>query len=91
MPTPWPLVGRAAELADIADAMDLGAGGVLFADPAGVGKTRLATEPVDEAAQGAGHQLGGRVGVEVRDLDPLEELVLPERRHGGGGAPGDDA
>ena len=44
MPTPWPLVGRAAELADVADAMDLGAGGVLFAGPAGVGKTRLATE-----------------------------------------------
>ncbi len=41
---PWPLVGRAAELADVADAMDLGAGGVLFAGPAGVGKTRLATE-----------------------------------------------
>jgi len=37
-------VGRAAELADVADAMDLGAGGVLFAGPAGVGKTRLATE-----------------------------------------------
>jgi hypothetical protein len=44
MPNPWPLVGRAAELADVADAMDLGAGGVLFAGPAGVGKTRLATE-----------------------------------------------
>ncbi|HSO96325.1 MAG TPA: AAA family ATPase, partial [Acidimicrobiia bacterium] len=44
MPTPWPLVGRAAELADVADAMDLGAGGVLFAGPPGVGKTRLATE-----------------------------------------------
>jgi predicted ATPase len=44
MPIPWPLVGRAAELADVADAMDLGAGGVLFAGPAGVGKTRLATE-----------------------------------------------
>jgi DNA-binding CsgD family transcriptional regulator len=44
MPHLWPLVGRAAELADVADAMDLGAGGVLFAGPAGVGKTRLATE-----------------------------------------------
>lgn len=44
MPNPWPLVGRTAELADVADAMDFGAGGVLFAGPAGVGKTRLATE-----------------------------------------------
>jgi DNA-binding CsgD family transcriptional regulator len=44
MPNPWPLVGRAAELADVADAMDLGDVGVLFAGPAGVGKTRLATE-----------------------------------------------
>jgi ATP/maltotriose-dependent transcriptional regulator MalT len=49
MPTPWPLVGRAAELADVADAMDLGAGGVLFAGPAGVGKTRLATECLELA------------------------------------------
>ena len=46
MPTTWPLVGRADELAEVAAAMDRGGGGVVLAGPAGVGKTRLATECV---------------------------------------------
>jgi len=42
---PWPLVGREAELRFVADALsDGGAGGVVIAGPAGVGKTRLALE-----------------------------------------------
>ena len=40
----WPLVGRVTELTQVAAAIDTGAGGVLFAGPAGVGKTRLAFE-----------------------------------------------
>jgi DNA-binding CsgD family transcriptional regulator len=44
----WPLVGRERELATVGEVMDQrsdgGAGGVLLAGPAGVGKTRLATE-----------------------------------------------
>ncbi|HMF04758.1 MAG TPA: LuxR C-terminal-related transcriptional regulator [Acidimicrobiia bacterium] len=40
----WPLVGRVTELTQVATAMDGEAGGVLFAGPAGVGKTRLAVE-----------------------------------------------
>ncbi|HKA94071.1 MAG TPA: AAA family ATPase, partial [Acidimicrobiia bacterium] len=40
----WPLVGRVTELTQVAAAMDGEAGGVLFAGPAGVGKTRLAVE-----------------------------------------------
>ncbi len=40
----WPLVGREAELAAVGGFMDDDAGGVLLAGPAGVGKTRLATE-----------------------------------------------
>ena len=40
----WPLVGRVAELTRVTAAMDGESGGVLFAGPAGVGKTRLAFE-----------------------------------------------
>lgn len=47
--TPWPLVGRASELAAVGDAMDSAAAGVLFAGPPGVGKTRLATECLELA------------------------------------------
>jgi DNA-binding CsgD family transcriptional regulator len=49
MPTTWPLVGRTAELAAVAAAMDDSRGGVVLAGPAGVGKTRLATECLDLA------------------------------------------
>ncbi|MFL6243838.1 MAG: AAA family ATPase, partial [Acidimicrobiia bacterium] len=47
----WPLVGRVTELTQVAAAMDAGAGGVLFAGPAGVGKTRLAFECLGFAAE----------------------------------------
>jgi DNA-binding CsgD family transcriptional regulator len=41
----WPLVGREAELRLVDDALSAGTtGGVVIAGPAGVGKTRLATE-----------------------------------------------
>jgi DNA-binding CsgD family transcriptional regulator len=41
----WPLVGREAELRHVDDALSAGGGGgVVIAGPAGVGKTRLATE-----------------------------------------------
>jgi AAA ATPase domain len=45
----WPLVGRAAELSRVVEAIDGHAGGVLLAGPAGVGKTRLAFECVSLA------------------------------------------
>ncbi|HMG28299.1 MAG TPA: LuxR C-terminal-related transcriptional regulator [Acidimicrobiia bacterium] len=47
----WPLVGRVTELTQVAAAMDGEAGGVLFAGPAGVGKTRLAVECLGLASQ----------------------------------------
>ncbi|HEY3095955.1 MAG TPA: LuxR C-terminal-related transcriptional regulator [Acidimicrobiia bacterium] len=50
----WPLVGRAAELSRVVGAMDGGAGGVLLAGPAGVGKTRLAFE-CESVATGRGY------------------------------------
>jgi hypothetical protein len=40
----WPLVGRAAELTRVGEVLRAGAGGVVLAGPAGVGKTRLAGE-----------------------------------------------
>jgi DNA-binding CsgD family transcriptional regulator len=40
----WPLVGRDAELAEVQAVMATGGAGVLLIGPAGVGKTRLATE-----------------------------------------------
>ena len=47
----WPLVGREPELAAVAALMDDDAGGVLLSGPAGVGKTRLATECLALAEQ----------------------------------------
>jgi DNA-binding CsgD family transcriptional regulator len=47
----WPLVGRVTELTQVAAAMNREAGGVLFAGPAGVGKTRLAVECLGFAAE----------------------------------------
>jgi ATP-dependent Clp protease ATP-binding subunit ClpA len=47
----WPLVGRVTELTQVAAAMNREAGGVLFAGPAGVGKTRLAVESLGFAAE----------------------------------------
>ncbi|MEX2588259.1 MAG: LuxR C-terminal-related transcriptional regulator, partial [Actinomycetota bacterium] len=50
MKASWPLVGRETELDAIASAMSSGAGGVVIAGPAGVGKTRLAAESLALAA-----------------------------------------
>jgi ATP/maltotriose-dependent transcriptional regulator MalT len=50
MPSSWPLVERDGQLARVADAMERGRAGVLLAGPAGVGKTRLATELLDVGA-----------------------------------------
>src|SRR3954447_1292904 len=48
----WPLVGREAELRLVEDALSSGgAGGVVIAGPAGVGKTRLQTEVAGRAEQ----------------------------------------
>src|SRR5262245_5728993 len=55
MPLRWPLVGRDVELARVAEAMADGASGVLLAGPAGVGKTRLATESVALADERGWH------------------------------------
>lgn len=44
----WPLVGRTAELQEIAEALQNGRGVVVTA-PAGMGKSRLVREAVDEA------------------------------------------
>jgi DNA-binding CsgD family transcriptional regulator len=50
----WPLTGRDAELQSVAEALGAdGAGGVVIAGPAGVGKTRLAVE-VSELADARG-------------------------------------
>lgn len=46
MPLRWPLVGRDGELTLVAEAMAESANGILLAGPAGVGKTRLATETI---------------------------------------------
>jgi hypothetical protein len=47
----WPLVGRRAELAALTvDITDARAGGVVLAGAAGVGKTRLAREALNQAA-----------------------------------------
>jgi ATP/maltotriose-dependent transcriptional regulator MalT len=47
----WPLVGRTAELERVNRILAAGAGGVVLAGPAGVGKTRLATECLRLAAE----------------------------------------
>ena len=61
----WPLVGRADEVTAIQDAIrppDAGAG-VVVAGAAGVGKTRLAREALDEREPQAGDPVGRRHGL----------------------------
>ncbi len=47
----WPFTGRDAELRLVGEALSGGAAGVVIAGPAGVGKTRLATEAAQLAAE----------------------------------------
>ncbi len=51
----WPLVGRTTELRRVRDVLDRGTGGIAFAGPPGVGKTRLGTEAI-ALARDAGHE-----------------------------------
>jgi DNA-binding CsgD family transcriptional regulator len=56
VPREWPLIGRQSELQAVAGLIaGAGSAGVLFAGPAGVGKTRLANEVLRIAAL-AGHR-----------------------------------
>src|SRR5438132_3548678 len=51
LPGAWPLIGRGAELAFVADVMVAGeGGGIVLAGGPGVGKTRLASEVIKAAA-----------------------------------------
>jgi hypothetical protein len=51
MEVTWPLVGRAAELEQVSRLLRKGRSGIVLAGPAGVGKTRLASECLSLAAE----------------------------------------
>lgn len=51
----WPLVGRQDELRQMANALKAGGRGLILAGGAGVGKTRLATELLNQVEAGGGH------------------------------------
>ena len=81
----WPLVGREAELALIADALEAGEGGVVLVGPAGVGKTRLA-RAVREEARGRGLAVAAVVATGSAASIPLGAFahLLPARDLGAG-------
>jgi DNA-binding CsgD family transcriptional regulator len=105
--TPWPLVGRGEELDRLTKALSGGARGIVVHGPAGVGKTRLASELL-AAATDRGRR-GGRTtatsGTASTPLGALAPLLPPESlaagtdpvaRYGAaaaalGGGPGDEA
>jgi AAA ATPase domain len=78
------LVGRAGEIEQIDRARGAGAGGVVIYGPAGVGKSRLARDAVDRAAQdgAAVHWVQAASGTETIPLGAFAGLVLPEARAG---------
>src|SRR5579862_5315045 len=51
MSTAWPLVGRAAEVARLAQACEQSPGGALLVGPAGIGKSRLLAEALAACAE----------------------------------------
>src|SRR3954453_12840116 len=82
----WPLVGREAELRLVEDALSSGgAGGVVIAGPAGVGKTRLQTEVAGRAetrgwavAWGRATGSGASIPFAFAQLLSAADLRLPE-------------
>ncbi len=87
MEVTWPLVGRAAELEHVSTLLRAGRGAIVLAGPAGVGKTRLATECLAVAAaqgfvplrvaatQGAAGLPFGAFASLVPDLVPSTDLL----------------
>ena len=82
--SPWPLLGRDAELARLAGAIDdPGCGGVVLIGPAGVGKTRLAAYTIEMAtarglATSAIRATRSASGIPFAALAPLlPEIDLP--------------
>ena len=77
--TPWPLVGRGEELDRLTAALTGDARGILVHGPAGVGKTRLASELLAAAGPDRRHgRTTATTGTAVTPLGALAPLLPPE-------------
>lgn len=79
MPGPSRLIGRDDVLGDVLGLLDGGSGGVVLVGDGGIGKSRLASEVVGEAA-GRGYHTVATIGTQAAASIPLGALshLLPE-------------
>src|SRR5262245_23984145 len=82
----WPLVGRGEELAFVSALMGRGAGGIVLAGTAGVGKTRLARALLGEA-EGRGYATAWATATRAAASIPYGALadLVPQREGGAAG------
>ncbi|MEU6084639.1 AAA family ATPase [Streptomyces sp. NPDC047108] len=81
--TPWPLVGRAGQIAELSALLGEEARGVLLTGEPGIGKSRLAAEVLDRCAQDGAYvvRTSGAQASSRMPFHAMTGLLTPPRSH----------